>query len=405
MADITTPTNTLAIRPDRMAMLTEKDRVPDRLDRLERAARDGLLGGGGGAVGSEIAWNATNQGVADATAGANTWKRIPIPTAYTKTGDAAAFTANADGTLTVRDAGIYTCQIGVLWGIAAGSRRVVRFGTGTSEAGTPLASDERTAAASPNNPFATITFTGYLAAGTVLCVMTFADTATLSRQVYYFNIARGGAGPAGPQGPQGATGPTPDITVTAQALGVDPPANADADVTESPANQFNFAFLIPKGVKGDTGAQGAQGVQGPTAYVAQPGTPGSTNVIWVDTDEPDPDPLAVEAVHLLGAAGEPTMPVAWSIYAAGWQAPGFYKDNQGRVFLQGMIKKSSAVVVGEVIFTLPVGYRPLGQSLFVVMSNSAVARIDVMPNGQVQASTGVNAGWVSMAGISFRGEQ
>jgi hypothetical protein len=125
----------------------------------------------------------------------------------------------------------------------------------------------------------------------------------------------------------------------------------------------------------------------------------------VDTDEPDPNPLAVEAVHLVGAAGEPALGTGWSLYAAGWQAIGFYKDYQSRVFLQGMMKKSSAVVVGEVLFTLPAGYRPLGQTLFVVFSNSAAARVDVMANGQVQASTAVNAAWVSLAGISFRGEQ
>jgi hypothetical protein len=154
------------------------------------------------------------------------------------------------------------------------------------------------------------------------------------------------------------------------------------------------------------GSQGIQGPTGPSGVAVQAAAPSSSSYqVWVDPDEPDPDPLTAEAVHLLNTAGEPALATNWALYAAGWQAPGFYKDNQSRVFLQGMIKKTIAVVNGEVLFTLPVGYRPLGQSLFVVYSNSAAARIDVMPNGQVVASTGVNAAWVSLAGINFRGEQ
>ena len=53
----------------------------------------------------------------------------------------------------------------------------------------------------------------------------------------------------------------------------------------------------PQGIQGVQGIQGIQGPTGPTAVVAQPGTPSNTNVLWVDTDDPDTSPYTVEAVH------------------------------------------------------------------------------------------------------------
>ena len=79
MADVTTPTNTLAIRQDRMAMLTERDRVIERLDRLERAGRDGLFGAGGSGSGgiADTAWQSQAYGAA--TTAVTGWKLTPIP--------------------------------------------------------------------------------------------------------------------------------------------------------------------------------------------------------------------------------------------------------------------------------------------------------------------------------------
>jgi hypothetical protein len=81
---------------------------------------------------------------------------------------------------------------------------------------------------------------------------------------------------------------------------------------------------------------------------------------------------------------------------------GFDKDPLGRVFLQGMLKKSTAVVGGETMFTLPAGYRPAEQTLFTVHSNGAFARIDVMTTGALMMGAGINAAWTSLAGLSFR---
>jgi hypothetical protein len=164
----------------------------------------------------------------------------------------------------------------------------------------------------------------------------------------------------------------------------------------------------PTGLTGAQGPQGIQGIPGPATLETYIGTaapsPRGDYTVWVDTDEPDPDPLAVEATHLVGTAGEPGLGAGYSLYAAGWQAIGFYKNNQSQVFLQGMLKKSSAVVSGDVLWTLPVGYRPLAQTLFAIISNAAIGRVDVYPDGRVAVLTG-NAAWISLAGLNFRAEQ
>jgi hypothetical protein len=48
MADITTPGNNTVNQPDRMELLTTSERIPERVQRLERAITSGLIGAGGG---------------------------------------------------------------------------------------------------------------------------------------------------------------------------------------------------------------------------------------------------------------------------------------------------------------------------------------------------------------------
>lgn len=146
-------------------------------------------------------------------------------------------------------------------------------------------------------------------------------------------------------------------------------------------------------------------ISGEEVYVgaAEP-NPRNEYTVWIDTDEAPANPDTAEAVRLVGAAGEPALAANWSLYAAGFQAIGFYKTPAGVVYVQGMLKKSIAVVSGEVLFTLPAGYRPLGTCVFTVTSNGAIARVDVQPDGDVAVVSGSNV-WLSLAGISFRAEQ
>ena len=85
---------------------------------------------------------------------------------------------------------------------------------------------------------------------------------------------------------------------------------------------------------------------------------------------------APEATHLVGAAGEPPFlggSANFALPEVHFQPAGFYKDREGIVHLQGLVR------VGEgaegAIFALPVGYRPAsGTVIFVnVFCTSAFA--------------------------------
>jgi hypothetical protein len=236
---------------------------------------------------------------------------------------------------------------------------------------------------------------------------------------------KGDTGATGSQGPIGNTGPTgpPNSLAVGTITTGAPGSAASATITGTPPSQ-TLSMAIPRGdvgaqgpqgVKGDTGATGPQGStgatgsqgptgptgpQGPTTTYTGPSTPpaGQGYAVWVDTDEPDPTP---EAWHTVGGSGEPAFAAGWSNYGAPFSVAAFFKDFSGVVHLKGLVKKSSAVVANEAIFTLPVGYRPAEQALFMAISNQALGRVDVATNGQVQVGVGNNA-WVSLEGMSFR---
>lgn len=273
MTDVTTPSNTLVIRHDRMAMLTEKDRVVDRLDRLERAASGGMLGSGGGSSsGSGNTWQSTAAGTAGAAA--TNWQMNVLPTAFITQGDAGAFVRNADGSMTVRDAGVYVIATTLYLGSVTGVRRQSRIIKGVDVAvGVVLSADERDNAAG-SFPQSALSFVGYLAAGDVISVWTYAPESTAGRQCQEFGITRsGGAGPTGPQGSTGATGPQ-GSTGAAGAPG-------------------------PEGPKGDGAFYGPDA---PVAGVDYDDVP----PIWIDSDEPE---VLVTASTIPFVANLPGSPV------------------------------------------------------------------------------------------------
>lgn len=102
----------------------------------------------------------------------------------------------------------------------------------------------------------------------------------------------------------------------------------------------------------------------------------------------------------------PTLDNNWTNYAGGFSTAGYTKTSDGLVVLKGLIKRSGAVVSGETIFTLPVGYRPpFGYNFGVGTHNATTGavsgRINVMPDGRVIASTGITDVWASLETISF----
>lgn len=123
-------------------------------------------------------------------------------------------------------------------------------------------------------------------------------------------------------------------------------------------------------------------------------TDGAGNVTWID--------------YGLEAVSSPTFSSGWENYSVahgnGFEDGRYYIDN-GRVYLGGLIRKTAAITAGELMFNLPVGYRPVKQRIFVVSTEAGIIRIDVGANGNVVWGGGAYNGsqnWISLDGISFR---
>jgi hypothetical protein len=102
----------------------------------------------------------------------------------------------------------------------------------------------------------------------------------------------------------------------------------------------------------------------------------------------------------------------WTHYltsARTFEQVSYYKDNTGRVFLRGLMKRgagSSDITGGsETSFTLPAGYRPARRQLHLTRSgrSDGMGRVDITSAGVVIVELG-NQAWTSLAGINFLAE-
>jgi hypothetical protein len=135
----------------------------------------------------------------------------------------------------------------------------------------------------------------------------------------------------------------------------------------------------------------------------------------------------LEATHLIGAPGEiPFLNGASSVTGGGFafQPAGFYKDHDGIVHLQGMVRTGSGGVMGEV-FALPPGFRPapgtLTYEIAFCLADTDPCHLDgggyeqeyrriVIAGGGTNIGGNDASGWVivggsvtvSLDGISFR---
>ena len=111
--------------------------------------------------------------------------------------------------------------------------------------------------------------------------------------------------------------------------------------------------------------------------------------------------LAVEALHMVGAVGEPTFQSGWMNYGSDHSFASFYKD-RGRVYLEGTVKSGSTGSAAT-IFTLPAGYRPAASKLFSpAVAGTSTGRVDVFSDGRVVPQSVANTNYLSLEGISFR---
>jgi hypothetical protein len=111
----------------------------------------------------------------------------------------------------------------------------------------------------------------------------------------------------------------------------------------------------------------------------------------------------------IGDSGEPGFENGWRNYdgavnhvEAMWQHVAYRMDRFGRVELRGLIAGGT---VGQVMFRLQQDYCPRHYHLFPVLSNNAIARVNVSwysINGDclIYAETGSNA-WIGLDGIAW----
>jgi hypothetical protein len=110
----------------------------------------------------------------------------------------------------------------------------------------------------------------------------------------------------------------------------------------------------------------------------------------------------VFSANATGGIGEAwtavTYNTGWVDFDAAWTGAQ-YKKVGDLVFVRGMVKRTSGVAT--VMFTLPAGYRPTKNIMFAQLSNSAVARVDIYPDGTVNMLVGSATDWVNLNGIVF----
>jgi hypothetical protein len=114
--------------------------------------------------------------------------------------------------------------------------------------------------------------------------------------------------------------------------------------------------------------------------------------------------------------GKPTIPVngTWqsiTTFAAGWAAygsatygtPSVLKSMDNIVHARGLANRASGT--STIIFTMPVGYRPLYPVNLPAISADAFCELIINPDGTVNLSGGTPATWVSFAPIHYLAEQ
>lgn len=232
---------------------------------------------------------------------------------------------------------------------------------------------------------------------------------------------------------------TVDVTINANqtAAGRDIAQSASVRTSRLDTNASAIASLTPvtiptaPRVNGITAA-GARGtfswpnVQGATGYTFQYRINGSPTWVTGFTNQntrtftvsapahEDVIDARVYAINSAGTSPEGTASVttplweplllnsSWNPYSSVYSTPAYTKTRAGVVVVKGMIKKPTALVVGEIAATLPVGYRPSGQLMFPSMaSGNTPARVDVTASGGISLSSGSSEAWTSLETIRF----
>ena len=90
---------------------------------------------------------------------------------------------------------------------------------------------------------------------------------------------------------------------------------------------------------------------------------------------------------------------SWVNYGSTWQTAQYSIDSNGFVHLRGLINDGST---SADITSLPTGFQPVMDELFVVRTSAGTSRVDIKTDGDVYANPG-HATWTSLSGIIFEG--
>jgi hypothetical protein len=122
--------------------------------------------------------------------------------------------------------------------------------------------------------------------------------------------------------------------------------------------------------------------------------------------------LGLLAAGLVPAADFTWTPIPYNPgVLADWGSPfqtGQYEiDNHGRIFLRGMVTCPNGFIsAGELLFTLPVGFRPLSYIIInAAYDNSSTIGLQIGPDGTVVSRSNLNCNnevdFFSFDGVNF----
>lgn len=113
--------------------------------------------------------------------------------------------------------------------------------------------------------------------------------------------------------------------------------------------------------------------------------------------------ISVEGKIIEEAVINATLNANWANMGNQWEVAGYYKSKDGRVYLQGTVVKNAGS--GNVVFSLPTGYRPAKQLRFSAYRHDGLTTlISVDSFGSVLESSAPTGSQISLDGISFRVE-
>lgn len=100
----------------------------------------------------------------------------------------------------------------------------------------------------------------------------------------------------------------------------------------------------------------------------------------------------------------PTLLNSWALIDSGFEKHGYRINTDGETELRGLVSGGS-VGATAAIFTMPAGYRPAKERIFIVPAfDDKFAHVRVRTNGDVVVTSGITGGagqWIDLGGIRF----